>query len=63
MMIYTIILNYQKGIEAGIEQSKKEIVISMYHDEVPLETIAKYTNLTINEIKKIIDKFYKSDIF
>ena len=44
----------QQGIQQGIEQKTCEMVINMYNDNVPVETIAKYTNLTVSEISKII---------
>ncbi len=47
----------KKGIEQGIEQGSKqekiEIAKKMLEDEVPLETILKYTNLTKEEIEDL----------
>jgi len=44
-----------RGIDQGILEKQKEIVTNMYKDNCSLELISKYTNLTIQEIKKIID--------
>ena len=43
------------GIREDIEQRTKELIINMYHDNLPLETIAKYTNLSIDEVNRIIN--------
>ena len=44
----------EKGIQKGIEQNKIEIILEMKKDNVSLELISKYVNLSINEIKEII---------
>ncbi len=46
----------EEGIEQGIKQKENEIVISMHQNNLTEETIAKYVNLTVDEVKKIIDK-------
>lgn len=46
----------KQGIEQGIEQRNQEMVINMYNDKVSIETIAKYANLTTEEVQKIIDE-------
>ena len=47
------------GLEEGIEKGKKdkqiEIAKTMLKDNIPVETISKYTNLSIEEIKNIGD--------
>ena len=43
------------GKEEGIIEGKKEIVINLYQKEIPVDTISEYTNLTIDEIKNIIE--------
>ena len=43
------------GIEQGIEQKEREVVLNMYKDSVSIEVIGKYTNLSIEEVKEIID--------
>ena len=49
----------EEGIEEGIKEgtlnTKKEIVLEMYNDKVSIELISKYTALTIDEIKAIIE--------
>ena len=40
----------------GIEQNKKEMVLNLYHNGVSLDIIAKSANLTIDEVKAIIEK-------
>lgn len=40
----------------GIKKTKIEMVKRMYEDNMPLELIVKYSNLTIEEIKQIIKK-------
>ena len=47
-------LNIRKGREQGIEQEKVEIAKNMLSDNMPLETIAKYTQLSIAELEKLI---------
>ena len=46
----------EQGIKEGIEQNRCEMIINMYKDKMPIETIAKYSNLSIKEIKNIIDQ-------
>ena len=48
--------NYQKGIEEGITKTKKEMILNMYNDKLSLDTISKYSNLSIDEVKKIINE-------
>ena len=45
----------QQGIQEGIEQNKKEMVLNLNHNGVSLDIIAKSSNLTIDEVKAIID--------
>ena len=45
----------EDSFNAGIEQGKKEMVLNLYKENIPLEVIAKCANLTIEEVKKIID--------
>lgn len=42
------------GIYEGIEENQKVVVLNMYKDNLELELISKYTNLPIEEIKKIV---------
>ena len=43
----------KKGIEQGIQQNKKEMVINMINEGLELEVISKITKLSMEEIKKI----------
>ena len=45
----------EKGIEQGIEKNQQNIVLSMYEEKVPYKTISKYTKLSIDKIKEIIN--------
>ena len=47
---------YQKGIEEGITKTRKEMILNMYNDKLSLDTISKYSNLSIDEVKKIINE-------
>ena len=53
-------VGYRRGIEEGIEEgiasNKKEMVINMYKDGMALELISKYSNLSLEEVNKIIEK-------
>ena len=46
----------QEGIELGKQENKIEMIINMFNDNVSLDTIAKYSNLSMDEVKKIISK-------
>lgn len=50
---------YRNGLKAGIEQGTREkqceIVLNMYNENLEVETISKYTKLSIEEIKEILD--------
>ena len=43
----------EQGIEQGIKQQKIEIAKNMIKDNISIETISKYTNLTTQEIDKL----------
>ena len=45
----------KQGIEEGIEENKKETIMNMLKDNVDLSIISKYTNTSIDQIKKIIE--------
>ncbi|SCV19962.1 Uncharacterized protein BCRIVMBC845_02457 [Bacillus cereus] len=44
----------QEGMEKGIEQGKKQIIRGMHEIDVPLETIAKASKLSVEEIERIL---------
>ena len=45
---------YKLGIEKGIEQGKVEIARNMYKENVPIELISKYTNMSIDELNRLL---------
>ena len=44
----------QEGIQKGIEKKQKEMILNMYKDNLPIETISKYANLSISKVEEII---------
>lgn len=51
---YFIKQGIEEGIEKGTLNTKYDIVMNMYNDNMPIKTIAKYLNLSTNEVEKII---------
>ena len=53
-----IVQGIEKGLEQGLEQGKQdekiETILAMSKDNISVETIAKYTRLTVEEVNKII---------
>ena len=45
---------YDEGLEQGKQDEKMELILAMSKDNIPVETIAKYTRLTVEEVKIII---------
>lgn len=45
----------EEGREQGIEQNKKGMILSMFKDNVPLDKISKYANISVEEVEKIIN--------
>ena len=43
----------KRGIKTGVYQNKKDTALSMLKDKIPIFQIAKYTNLSVDEIKKL----------
>ena len=43
------------GIEQGIEQKEREVVLNMYSNNIPMEMICKCTNLTCEQVNEIIN--------
>ncbi len=39
--------------EIAVEDKQKEIALKMLKDEVPLETIARYTELSIEKVREL----------
>ena len=50
---------YENGKDEGIEQKQTEMIINMYNDGLELNQISKYANISIEEIKKIINTYVK----
>ena len=48
-------LAYDEGVDAGIEQTKIDMIKNFYNIGIPIEDIAKVSNLSADEVKKIID--------
>ena len=45
---------YDEGLEQGKQDEKIETILTMSKDNISVETIAKYTRLTVEEVNKII---------
>ena len=52
---------YTFGEETGIEQTQKEMIIRMYKDNITLTKLAEYANLSVAEVKKIINESIKTN--
>lgn len=44
----------EKGLEKGSEQGKIQLIRGMHKNDMPLEDIAKFTGLSIEEIHKLL---------
>lgn len=47
-------LAYDEGVDAGIEQTKIEMIKNFYNIGTPIEDIAKASNLSVDEVNKIL---------
>ena len=45
---------YDEGLEQGKQDEKIELILAMSKDNISVETIAKYTRLTVEEVNIII---------
>ena len=45
---------YKEGRDFGINEKQNEIILNMYHDNVPVEKISEYTKLSCEEVNKVI---------
>ncbi len=43
------------GYDSGYDSGRAEIIINMHKDNVPIETIAKYVNLSCEDVMKVIE--------
>ena len=48
-------LGQDEGIKEGIAQKERELVINMHNDNVPIESIIKYANITEDKVLEIIN--------
>ena len=46
----------EKGIQEGVLKKQTEMILNMYKEHVPEETIAKYAGISIDEVKKTINE-------
>ena len=44
-----------QGIEQGVEMTKRDMVVSMYENDYPIESIMKITKLSENAVMGIIN--------
>lgn len=45
---------WHRGMDKGIKQTRKEMVLKMYQENIDINTISKCTNLSNEEIEKIV---------
>ena len=45
---------YDEGLEQGKHDEKIETIFAMSKDNIPVETIAKYTRLTVEKVNIIL---------
>ena len=46
----------EQGFEKGIEQEKRTIITKMHNQHFPLEKMAELTDLTVDEVRKYLEK-------
>ena len=46
----------EEGLEQGINQKQEEVIFNLYQMGLSFDMIAKAVNLSIDEVKKIIEK-------
>ena len=44
------------GVEEGSEQTQREMINTMLNNNLPIEELSKYINLSVEEIKTIINE-------
>ena len=47
---------FQDGFQAGIEQKAFEAARNLYANDVSIELIAKYLNMSVDKVKEIVSK-------
>ena len=45
---------YFDGERAGIEQNQRIVILNMHKNKLPINIIAKYVNIAVDEVKRII---------
>ena len=45
----------EEGIEEGIQKNQKEVALNLYQMGMEIELIAKAVNLSVDEVKKILN--------
>ena len=45
----------EQGMEQGMEFQKREMVLNMYAENLPVESIAKFTKITLEQVNEIIE--------
>ena len=53
---YFIKQGIEKGIKKGTEKKQKEMILKMYQENIPIETISKISSLSISEVEEIINE-------
>ena len=51
----------EEGFNAGIKQKQTEMIINMYNKNIDINTIAEVSNLSLKEVKQIINNNKKSN--
>ena len=46
---------YQEGIKQGFEEWKNKVILNLYQMGMEIELIAKAVNLSVDEVKKILN--------
>lgn len=47
---------YHEGIYDGVLETRKQIIFNMYKDDMSLELISKYIDLSLDEIQELLKK-------
>ena len=47
------------GVQEGIKEGIEKMILNMYNQKMPIEDIAKYAELSIDEVKNVIKKHEK----
>ena len=47
-------------MKEGIAENQKQVILNMNNDNIPINTISKYVDLSIQEVQSIIDESKKN---